>query len=165
MSKPLTLAELSHPSKSMIMAARAGRIRRRSGAYPPGMRLPCISYEASLAIVAQDMADRATRQAAADTFAAERRTSMVAQIAKSVAEHQVKAREAAVAWRAANPGYNRTYRLKQKIPEGILRADWAEIVDHFKGGCVICGAGATRHTRLADGTPVPACIVHEKVTP
>jgi hypothetical protein len=56
----------------------------------------------------------------------------------------------------------RRHRLKKLAPSGVTPSVWAEIVDHFRGACATegCTTLAAGFSRIPDGTPVPACIVH-----
>lgn len=143
--------------------SRAKRIQRRVHRGPG--RPPKITLDVAIAMVCEDIK-------ATDARAAERAARLAACPApaprdpatSAVREDRALAR--AARWRARNPEYFRARRLKARGASmgealGVAADVWSEIVDHFRACCAACGAPASRVARLADGTPVPACVAHD----
>jgi hypothetical protein len=141
------------------VVSRAARLRRRSGEYDPTKRLPRIPYADAVAIVVADDARRALSHQAAQLGVLVRVLRRYAPTAARTYEERAAQRSAT--WRAAHPDYHRAYRLRLKCPPDYDLTTWSEIVDALQARCLACREPASRVARLPDGTPVPACIVHE----
>lgn len=168
MSKALSLDQTLDPKHRASVVARACRIRRRSGDYAPGERLPRLSYFDAVSLVAQDGRLQSARDLAREAGEAAnafmrwaRAYSEVRAAREESLTYDQRAAARARSWRAEHPAYHRAYRLKQKRPSGVSGEVWCEIVDACRACCLTCGAPATRIQRLPDGTPAPACFVHE----
>lgn len=128
----LTFDELHEPANRRAVLRRGAAIRRRRANLPENAPLPGFSFEDAVEEITVHAHDRK------------------------------KARGARPAPRGSAALRQRMHRLRKLAPAGVTLDVWHEIVAHFKGACHVdgCGRLACRVGRIADGTPVPACVAH-----
>lgn len=150
---PLSRAEIRDPANRHTVIARARRLTRRPRVRAPGtehvyVKPPRLTYAKALEIVTAAVTEDEHRAYVREAMRWLRAGMYVISHdpERFIRDHQE--REAAK-------------HLRNLQPRGVSYSVWCEIVAHFRSRCATCGALATAVGRLEDGTPIPACAVHE----